>query len=212
MRAVLVVLLLGLTFTSSAAAKEGRSVVVLGPNGRTLVEPFAPFDKVLEEFPSRPPLELPQGGYVWVYPLMAAGIPMRPGRWYPRSGLLCSGWRSGVEAGCVSAPRLRGWLGSGVYTGLFTGRPTVLARLRRRGTSLPPDGNVAVALELALAQPGAAGARPHACVEFDARWSGPRAAGEPRSFCVSAAGGAYAGGKVYPLGGPTARFVTTWQS
>jgi hypothetical protein len=147
----------------------------------------------------------PQEPYVLVYPLMRSGVPARPGRWFPRSGTLCSGWRSGVEAGCATAPKLGGWLGSGIATGLFTREPVRLTALTREGSSLLPFGNEATAVKLALHQRGKRAAAPAGCVAFTARWS---ASGWPGSFCVAPAGGLYASGRVYPLAPDTAAFVS----
>jgi hypothetical protein len=199
----LAVALVALAFAATAAAKEGMSVVVIGPKGPPFVEPPQVFRTVLG-------LQLrlvapPQEPYVLVYPLMRSGVPARPGRWFPRSGTLCSGWRSGVEAGCATAPKLGGWLGSGIATGLFTREPVRLTALTREGSSLLPFGNEATAVKLALHQRGKRAAAPAGCVAFTARWS---ASGWPGSFCVAPAGGLYASGRVYPLAPDTAAFVS----
>jgi hypothetical protein len=198
-----VVALVALAVAPAVLAKEGLSVVVLGPKGPPLVEPPSVFRAVMELR-----LQLvapPREPYVLVYPLMRNGVPARPGRWYPRSGTLCSGWRSGVEAGCATAPRLRGWLGSGIATGLYRGEPVRLLSLVREGASLLPYGNEATAVKLALQQHGLPAAAPVGCVRFTARWSQP---GRPASFCVAPKGGLYAGDRMYPLAPATARLVS----
>ena len=159
MRRALLVSLIALVCAPAAAAKEGKAVVVIGPNGRALVEPFAPFTSVLGQFDIKG--AVPTGPYVLVYPLMERGIPMRPGRWYPSAGVLCSGWRTGVEAGCTKAPHLRGWLGRGIATGLFRGAPTRLTSLARQRIQLPAYSNEATAIEMSLNQVGRAARAPN---------------------------------------------------
>jgi hypothetical protein len=205
MRRALLVSLIALVCAPAAAAKEGKAVVVIGPNGRALVEPFAPFTSVLGQFDIKG--AVPTGPYVLVYPLMERGIPMRPGRWYPSAGVLCSGWRTGVEAGCTKAPHLRGWLGRGVATGVFRGEPTRLTSLVRQRIQLPAYSNEATAIEMSLNQVGRTTATPRDCVSFAGRWTGPRASMRPKSFCISSAGGIYAAGKQYPLPRSAALFV-----
>lgn len=207
MHRILPVLLAALVCVPAATAKQGKAVVVLGPSGRPLVEPFAPFAGVFAGFERTATSAVPSAPYVLVYPLMEQGVPMRPGRWYPGEGVLCSGWRTGVEAGCTAAPQLRGWLGRGIATGLFRGASTHLAGLTRRGLPLPVASNEATAIEMALNQLGSAGTPPADCVPFAGRWAGPRAPLRPTSFCVSPAGGVYAGGHHYPLARSAARFV-----
>jgi hypothetical protein len=194
------VFLLALVALPAAEAKELTSVLVVGPRGPTLVEPY----RVVQEPLGRlRPVAPPSGGYVLVFPLMR-GVPARPGRWYPRAEVLCSGWRSGVEAGCASAPRLGGWLGSGVATGLFRREPVRLTSLRRGGRTLSPYGKEATAVKLALYQRGSRARPPAGCVTFTARWT---QSGWPGSFCVGRGGGVYARGRLYPLALPTAAFL-----
>jgi len=190
-----------LILAPSAEAKELTSVLVVGPTGRALVEPY----RVVQGPLSRLRLVAPPAEpYALVFPLLR-GVPARPGRWFPRAGVICSGWRSGVEAGCATAPALRGSLGSGVATGLYRSEPVRLLVLRRAGVALLPYGNEAWAVELALLQRGSRAAAPADCVSFTARWS---AGGLPTSFCVSSAGGLYAEGRVYPLPPVAAAFLT----
>lgn len=208
----LVVALVAVVVASAALAKGGATVVALGPKGPPLFEPPEVFRTVM-----RLRLRLvapPREPYVLVYPLMRNGVPARPGRWYPRSGTLCSGWRSGIEAGCASAPGLRGWLGSGIVTGVYVGEPVRLLSLEREGTSLLPFGKEATAVKLALQQRGVRARTPAGCVPFSGRWSEP---GRPASFCVAyqppagpayAWGALYAGGRRYPLAPATARFLS----
>ena len=198
-RAALVVLL-ALVALPGAAAKELTSVLVVGPRGPTFVEPYRVVQQPLARLQRVKP---PAGGYLLVFPLMR-GVPARPGRWFPQSGMLCSGWRSGVEAGCASAPKLRGWLGSGVATGLFRREPVRLTSLSRGGRALSPYGNEATAVKLALYQRSSRATAPARCVAFNARWSRPR---WPASFCVGRSGGLYTRGRVYPLPPATAAFL-----
>jgi hypothetical protein len=184
----------------AAQAKELTSVLVVGPRGPTLVEPYRVVQEPLGRLRAVAP---PSGGYVLVFPLMR-GVPARPGRWFPRAGVLCSGWRSGVEAGCASAPRLGGWLGSGAATGLFRREPVRLTSLRRGDRALPRYGNEATAVKLALYQRSSPASPPADCRTFTARWTH---SGWPGSFCVGRGGGLYAGRRVYPLPRATATFL-----
>jgi hypothetical protein len=193
------VLLVALVALPAAQAKELTSVVVIGPR-ETLIEPYRVVQKPLGRLrPGAPP----SGGYVLVFPLLR-GVPARPGRWYPRPEVICSGWRSGVEAGCASAPRLGGWLGSGAVTGLFRREPVRLTSLRRGGRALPRYGNEATAVKLALYQRWSRASPPAGCLAFTARWT---QAGWPGSFCVGRGGGLYAGRRLYPLSLATATFL-----
>jgi len=198
-RAALVALL-ALVALPAAEAKELTSVLVVGPRGPTFVEPY---QVVQEPLGRLRPVAPPSGGYVLVFPLVR-GVPTRPGRWFPQAGVLCSGWRSGVEAGCATAPRLGSWFGSGVATGLFRREPVRLTSLRRGGRTLSPYGTEATAVKLALYQRGPRARPPARCVAFTARWT---QAGWPKSFCVGRGGGLYARGRVYPLPRPTAAFL-----
>jgi hypothetical protein len=190
-----------LVLVPAAQAKELTSVLVVGPKGPVMVEPYRIVQEPLAHLQLIAP---PAEPYVLVFPMMR-GVPARPGRWFPRAGVLCSGWRSGVEAGCTTAPRLRGWLGRGIATGLYRSEPVRLTRLLREGASLSPYGNEATAVKLALHQPSSRATPPADCVAFSARWSRP---GWPPTFCVSSSGGLYARGRVYPLPAGTAVFVT----
>jgi hypothetical protein len=200
MKIALIALLL-LAVVPAAQAKELTSVLVVGPKGPTFVEPYRIVQQPLAHLQLIAP---PAEPYVLVFPMMR-GVPARPGRWYPRAGILCSGWRSGVEAGCAAAPLLRGWLGSGIATGLYRSEPVRLTQLLRDGTSLSPYGNEATAVKLALHQRSSPATPPAGCIAFTARWSRP---GWPATFCVSSSGGLYARGRVYPLAPATAVFLS----
>jgi hypothetical protein len=200
-RAGLVLLVAFVAFVAlpAAQAKEVTTVLVVGPRGPTF---FEPYELVKEPLGRLRPGAPPSGGYVLVFPLMR-GIPARPGRWFPKAGVLCSGWRSGIEAGCASAPRLRGFLGSGVATGVYRREPVRLTSLRRASRTLPRYGNEAAAVKLALYQRGSRASLPAHCVAFTARWT---RAGWPESFCAGRRG-VYAGGRVYSLPPATAAFL-----
>jgi hypothetical protein len=202
MRLALLATVVFLVAAPAADAKEGRSVLVVGPRGLTFVEPYRIVEAPLSRLQLRAP---PTEGYVLVYPLMNGGVPMRPGRWYPRAGILCSGWRSGVEAGCTTEPQLRGWLGSGVATGVYRREPGHMTTLSRSGTQLLPYGNEATAIKLALNQRSGIGSPPGDCVAFRARWNA--ATSGPAALCVGRRGGLYARGRVYPMPVATAAFV-----
>jgi hypothetical protein len=193
------VLLVALVALPAAQAKELSSVVVIGPR-ETLIEPY----RVVQEPLGRlRPVAPPSGGYVLVFPVLR-GVPGRPGRWFPPAGILCSGWRSGVEAGCASAPRLGGRFGSGAVTGFFRREPVQLISLRRGGRPLPRFGNRATAVKLALYQRWSRASPPADCLAFTARWT---RSGWPGSFCVGRSGGLYAGRRLYPLPLATATFL-----
>jgi hypothetical protein len=194
------VVVLALVALPAAEAKELTTVLVVGPRGPTFVEPYRVIQQPLKRLR---PVAPPSGGYVLVFPLKR-GVPARPGRWFPRAAVFCSGWRSGVEAGCASAPRLGGWFGSGAATGLFRREPVRLTSLRRDGRALSPYGNEATAVKLALYQRGSRASPPVSCLSFTARWT---RAGWPTSFCVGRGGGLYTGGRVYPLPPQAAAFL-----
>jgi hypothetical protein len=191
---------LALVLVPSAQAKDVTSVLVVGPKGPAVVVPY----RVVEEPLSHLRLvAAPAEPYLLVFPLMR-GLPARPGRWFPGAGVVCGGWRSGVEAGCASAPALRHRLGAIARRGLFEGEPARLLALSRSGSPLLPYGNEATAVKLALLRNGIQGIPPADCVAFTARWSEP---GPPRTFCVSRAGGLYANGRVYPLAPAAAAYL-----
>jgi hypothetical protein len=195
----LTVLALATALAPSAQAKDVTSVLVVGPKGPALVVPY----RVVEEPLSHLRLvAAPAEPYVLVFPLMR-GLPARPGRWFPGAGVVCSGWRSGVEAGCAPAPALRRRL-SAAATGLFEGEPARLLELRRGGSPLLSYGNEATAVRLALLRHGVRRTPPPGCVAFTARWSEQH---RPRRFCVPPAGGLYANGRVYPLAPAAAAYL-----
>jgi hypothetical protein len=205
MRRLLLVAALVLAAAPAAHAKSGSHVLVLGPAKVALVEPPSVFRQVMGLR-----LELvapPHERYVLAVPTMSDGLPARPGRWYPASHTYCSGWRSGVEAGCAVAPALAGFLGNGSRTGMFAHEPVRIVALRRGGAPLPVNDNRTWAIATALQQPGRRAARPAECTAFSARWS---AAGRPASLCVAPSGGVYAGGKLYPLPPRTAASITSF--
>lgn len=210
-KALLATVLLAVVFVPAAGAKLGNVVVLVGADGRSFVQPLVPgmWSALGKLEPGTP---TPRAGYLLAYPMLREGLPARPGRWYPQLRIYCSGWRSGIEAGCGRMP-------DGVARGLagrrgvspFYREPTTLARLTRAGVPLPVAGNYAAAIELAFAmRPAKRPAppwRPWRCTAFRAEWRGPAERTRSTGFCISRAGGLYAGGTVFPLAPPTARAI-----
>ncbi len=200
MKWLLVVAVVVLAFPAGAAAKRVETLVLGRPSGRSVASQLSP--ELWALWGRLEPRPAPAGGYMLVYPLMERGIPARPGRWYPAAGVLCSGWRSGIEAGCGPVPlELASRLAGERVIGLFRVEPTTITRLTRRGVAQAVPGNVSVAVQRAFNQFASArpARAPSDCVMFRAAWRGPLASGRPDGFCVAPAGGVYAGGRAYPL-------------
>lgn len=206
MKAVLAAAVLALGLVPTAGAKLTDVVVLVGADGRSFVQPLdqETWSALGRLDAALPP---PRAGYVLAYPMLREGVPARWGRWYPQAGVYCSGWRSGLEAGCGQVPTSVALRLPRRGMSLFYRGPTTLARLVRGNTVLPVAGNDAAAIELAFAMRPAMrpeGA-PRGCTGFRAAWRGPAARRRTTGFCVSRSGGLYAGGTLFPLAPPTAR-------
>ena len=187
---------------------RGQSAVVR-PESVGLLDSFFDFGSRFNR--PRPRKAQPRGGYLLVYLLSSGGLPGIPGRFYPRTGAACFSWeRDRVGRPCYAANRaVLTALAPSRRLPLIAGRPTVLARLGRSdGSDLFPGSeplawaNATVALELAFGRWKVARRlpeRPAACIPLRGRWSGPDRLRRPSRFCLGP-GGAWARGRLYPLG------------
>ena len=202
--------LAALAFSPSAAAKEFRSLAVVGARGDSielraaegLVDSF--FDgasrfnrgRTTEPRPAR-------GGYVRLYTLGAGGFVGIPGRFYPETEAACFDWLQWRRPRACARPNgaLLRLLRPARALTRFHGRATTVSRLQQPRLSAGVRGHLRIAFELAFDRSGLARSapRPARCVPFGARWNGPAAGARPRWFCLSPTG-AYARGRLYPLG------------
>ena len=202
--------LVTLVISAPAAAKEFRSLVVVGARGESvefhpaagLVESF--FDAASRFNRGRKPVPRPaRGGYVRLYPLGEGGFVGVPGRFYSDTEAACFDWLQWRRPRACERPNdaLLRLLATARGLARFHGRPTTLSELRQPRLSAALRSQLRVAFELAFDRSRLARSAPRAtgCVPFSARWSGPAAAARPNRFCLSPVG-AYAGGRLYPLG------------
>ena len=201
-RLVVLALASALTLPSSAAAKDFRTIALVGARGDSLSLPAR--DAVIERlfdsgtYASR--RVRPRGGYVLLYLLGRDEFPGIPGRYYPAVRAACFGWREiEVRRDCRRVNRtLVRLLRPAAALSRFRTAPTVVRLFHGRRDLA---ANVAVGVELALGRSLRArpAARPSSCVELRARWRGPSARSRPRSLCLARAG-VWARGRLYPLG------------
>jgi hypothetical protein len=131
----------------------------------------------------------PRGGYVRVYPFIG-GLPAIPGRFYPASHVLCLYWREPVSnCSRLTAAGMR-LLSPFVSLPLRQLRPTAPVAVRYRSRLLRyANGNIFVALELALERPALAWSkRPPYAVKLGVTWRGPRASRLPRDLFLTPTG------------------------
>lgn len=154
----------------------------------------------MESLQTTPVDTAPSGGFVLLYPLMEKGVPARPARFFPDSGVACSSWDRTVLGAC-------GRLADAVAIRLarlpvLAGEPTVLRSLivgQRPGIV---ESNGAVAIELAFNRPQLsrrAPKRPANCLALRATWTGPQASTRPTRF-RSCNAGLWSRGRLYPAG------------
>jgi hypothetical protein len=210
LRHVVVLGCFALAIAPTASAKEVRSLVVVGAAGDSLelrpaeglVDSFfdgaSRFNRGREPEP-RPPL----GGYVRLYPLGPDGHVGVPGRFYPQTEAACFDWLQWRQPRRCERPNsaLLRLLAPARRLARFHGAATTVTRLRQPRLTRVLRRQLFVAFELAFDRSRLArtAARPSRCLPFSARWSGTDAGSRPRSFCLSPAG-AYAAGRLYPLG------------
>ncbi|MFL5960309.1 MAG: hypothetical protein ACJ75G_08615 [Gaiellaceae bacterium] len=193
--AALVVLLL----PAAASAKGVTEVLVVGANGRTvnlgggwpLYEDLRPQGTFVQQ---------PTGTYLLLYPLMEAGLPMEPGRYYPSARVACWSWSAKDVSDCFAVARLPDtWTRTSRLTAFASEQPR-LRSLRWEDMHYTVPSNTSVAVELALARTHAARAAPASPCgwRLHARWQGPAAATRPTSLCLRRKG-LSAGGRLYPM-------------
>src|SRR5688500_17190821 len=201
----------------AAASKEFRSVEAVAADGDAvelrgaegLVDSF--FDGASRFNRGRKPEPRPaRGGYVRLYTLGKGGFVGIPGRFYPDTEAACFDWLQRRRPRDCTRPNsaLLGLLAGAPRLARFHGRATTVSELRQPRLNAGVRGHLRIAFELAFDRSGLArrAARPTRCVLFAARWSGPAAGSRPRWFCLSPAG-AYARGRLHPLGRSIWSFV-----
>jgi hypothetical protein len=188
-----------LLLAPAAWAKEVSRVLVVGADGRSVnVGGGWPLYDALRPA-SAPLLDPPSGPYLLVYPLMEAGVPMEPGRFYADSGVGCWSWSLAPE-GCLASSQLpTSWTATQGLTP-FSTEPTTLKSLTHRGNPQIVPSNASVAVELALLRTKIARhLRASRCFwPLRATWQGPAAVARPRSLCLRT-GGLSVGNRLYPL-------------
>jgi hypothetical protein len=199
-RLVVLALASALALPSSAAAKDFRTIALVGPRGDSLSIPAR--DALIGSFFNPGRRVRPRGGYALLYVLGRDEFPGIPGRYYPAVRAACFGWAEiGVRRDCRRVnPTLAHLLRPAAALSRFHAAPTVV-RLFHGRRSVAVIANVAVAVELALGRSLRArpAARPRSCIVLRARWRGPSARARPRSLCLARAG-VWARGRLYPLG------------
>jgi hypothetical protein len=193
----------------SAGEPQFTSVVLVGNDGRSVE--LRPPQAVLAGFPGSRGRARAQGGYLRLYVLGPDGLPGISGRYYPATHAVCLSWSPAErERACPradsAAARL---LTAGTELAPFTREPTTLRLLSHANGEVDDRfANLNVAVELAfdrerLAHPTA---RPPGCLAFTADWQGPAAATRPTDICL-ASSGAWANGRLYPLGRGVSAFA-----
>lgn len=151
-------------------------------------------------FSGGPPLAVPSGGYVRLFPLIG-GLPGVPGRYYPAAQALCWSWQQPARD-CQQADATARRLLAPLRTlRPWQAPPTVLTGLDYRGRRVRPAlANLLVALELAFDRRPvrATGSPGTAAFSFVGRWQGPQARLRPRRFTLGPQG-VYSGGLLYRL-------------
>jgi hypothetical protein len=198
-RWMLLVALVAMLLPSAASAKQVTKVVVVGANGRSvnLGRGWSLYEILRPQVAT--PASRPNGSYLLLYPLMENGLPMQPGRYYPRARVACWSWSLEVTD-CSAIARLpETWARTRTLTS-FTAEQTRLVSLVHEGAPYTVPSNESVALELALLRPRAARRAPSSPCPWrlDARWQGPAAATQPTSLCLRA-NGVSTGGRLYPM-------------
>ena len=207
--ALLLALLPALALAPGAAAKDFRTIALVGARGDSLSLPAG--DALIESFfdlgsPYNAGLSFrrvrTRGGYVLLYVLGRGEFPGIPGRYYPAVRAACFGWKEiGVRRDCrrVNGTLVR-LLRPAAALSRFREAPTVV-RLFHRRRDLARMGNIAVGVELALGRSlrSRPAVRPRSCIGLRAVWRGPSARDRPRFVCLAQAG-VWARGRLYPLG------------
>jgi hypothetical protein len=198
-RKLAMVIVAVLLLPTAASAKEVTKIIVVGANGRSvnLGSGWSLYNQIRPA--NSTPVTAPGGPYFFVYPLMEAGVPMEPARYYPGSQIGCWSWSLAPE-GCLASGQLpASWSGTANLT-LFSVEPTTLISLSHHGARYTLPSNASVAVELTLLRTRLARPAPTSPCRWRllAAWQGPAAAARPRSLCLRAKG-LSAGGWLFPL-------------
>jgi hypothetical protein len=208
-RWVLFLALVVMLLPSSASAKRVTKVLVVGANGRSvdLGRGWSLYENVRPQ--AATPASRPSGAYVLLYPLMENGLPMEPGRYYPRARVACWSWSPDASDCSAIAHLPETWWRTRTLT-LFAAEQTRLVGLMHEQAPYTVPSNESVAIELALLRTRAAlSAQRSPCPwRLDARWRGPTAATQPTSLCLRA-NGVSTGGRLYPMSRAVAAMLRT---
>jgi hypothetical protein len=194
---------LALALSPPASAKDIQSIVVVGSDGRsTTIGAEQEVLGVMLYHPAsvynvRPHQATPRGGFVKIYPVGPGGFPAIPGRFYPATRALCSGWNQAIApSSCGRLAPPRHLLAVSRWLAHFVSQPTVLVGLDPSATA-----NLLAAVQLALDRFRLARAvrRPASCLSFFASWRGREATRRATDICI-AHRGVYARGRLYPAG------------
>jgi hypothetical protein len=142
---------------------------------------------------------VPRGGYVRIYPFIGA-LPAIPGRYYPRSRVICLYWHEPVSN--CSRLTAAGMTLLSPFASLPLRRlaPTAPVAVRYRSRLLRyANGNIFAALELALERPALAQSpRPSDAIRLRVSWRGPWASRLPGSLFLTPTG-VYMSRRLFPL-------------
>jgi hypothetical protein len=188
-----------LTLPVAASAKGFTRVVLVGSDGSIAVQGSE--SAVAGLLSARGKREALDGGYVRLFFVGAGEFPAAPARYYPQRSCVALDWPTyETTCGRISGPGARLLRRAGSLT-LFHVPPTVLARIRYRGTFrgvITTAAALKPAVELAFDRQSRSSPRPKGCYGFAGVWRGPAARARPHRFVLCRTG-IYAGGRLYPL-------------
>jgi hypothetical protein len=191
-RALLVAV--GVVLAAASPAGAGGSferIIGVGANGNSLEIALRPTGPRSESMLAGPPVPVPRGGFVRLYPLIG-GLPADPGRYYRPSHVLCLYWHEPVS-GCMRLGRpgidLLSQFDSLPLRHLA---PTMPVEVDYRSHRLRyANGNVFAALELAFERRRVVRrTAPRCAIRLTVQWKGPRAPERPSTLWL-APGGVY---------------------
>ena len=206
-RAMLVSLALGLLVAAPALAKTLNRAVLIGSDGAwvRVVGSAVAFDNLGRDPASKP--RRPKGGYVRLYFVGPGDFPANRARYYPGQRCIALDWPT-YERSCIAVnPKVIALFRKSHRLPRFTGRPTILSRLRYTSSSgaSPALAGFTGSVELAILRTGVASSEPTGCYALTGTWKGPAAADRPKllSLCRN---GVYADGLLHPL----SRVIWEW--
>jgi hypothetical protein len=198
-----------LALAGAVEAKEFGAVAVVGSRGNSVELRGVALARLLF---SGVQAARPHGGYLRLYPLGPDGFVGVTGRFYPSTAAVCLDWeQSRPPRDCRRAPARLARSLRALRLTRFVGTPTTVRRLAGERLTRVQLRQLEVVFELAfdrskLSRPAR---RPPRCYLFRASWRGPAARARPGAFCLSARG-AYADGRLYPLGRAPWQLVVGW--